>query len=191
MAWATLAIIFMALALLRPVDHDESQYVAATVLTTHGLLPYRDFAYLQTPLQPFLFAPIAGPWTWPALRIANALLGGRGGRLHARGDARGGSRAETGAARRSRCSRDATSCCSGSGPRATMRCRSRCWRPAARAVARPGGLRAGNGDPDGWGVRGDRGGPGARCGDGPGAPDRRRGPVQPVRDARFAATSPA
>jgi hypothetical protein len=76
--WAALAIMFVALALLRPVDHDESQYVAATVLTAHGLLPYRDFAYLQTPLQPFLFAPIAwiaGPWTWPALRIANALLG--------------------------------------------------------------------------------------------------------------------
>ncbi|MEG3163919.1 DUF2029 domain-containing protein [Sphingomonas sp. PB2P19] len=76
--WAALAVLFIAFALLRPVDHDESQYVAATVLTAHGLLPYRDFAYLQTPLQPFLFAPIAwaaGPWTWPALRIANALLG--------------------------------------------------------------------------------------------------------------------
>lgn len=77
-AWAALAVLYVLLALLRPVDHDESQYVAATVLTAHGLLPYRDFAYLQTPLQPFLFAPIAwiaGPWTWPALRIANALLG--------------------------------------------------------------------------------------------------------------------
>ena len=73
-----LAAVFIALALLRPVDHDESQYVAATVLTAHGLLPYRDFAYLQTPLQPFLFAPIAllaGALTWPALRLANALLG--------------------------------------------------------------------------------------------------------------------
>ncbi len=78
LSWAVLAVLFVALALLRPVDHDESQYVAATVLTAHGLLPYRDFAYLQTPLQPFVFAPIAwitGPWTWPALRIANALLG--------------------------------------------------------------------------------------------------------------------
>ncbi len=76
--WATAAMLFCGLALLRPVDHDESQYVAATVLTANGLLPYCDFAYLQTPLQPFLFAPIAwaaGPWTWPALRIVNALLG--------------------------------------------------------------------------------------------------------------------
>ncbi|MES3153634.1 ArnT family glycosyltransferase [Sphingomonas faeni] len=75
---AALAIFLIALALLRPVDHDESQYVPAAILTAHGLLPYRDFAYLQTPLQPYLFAPIAalaGDWTWPALRIANALLG--------------------------------------------------------------------------------------------------------------------
>ncbi len=75
---AALAILYVTLALLRPVDHDESQYVAATVLTAHGLLPYRDFAYLQTPLQPVLFAPIAllaGTLTWPALRLTNALLG--------------------------------------------------------------------------------------------------------------------
>ena len=75
---AALAIVLIVLALLRPVDHDESQYVAAAILTAQGLLPYKDFAYLQTPLQPYLFAPIAalaGIWTWPALRIANALLG--------------------------------------------------------------------------------------------------------------------
>ena len=77
-AWAALALLLCSLALARPVDHDESQYVAAAVLTAHGLLPYRDYAYLQAPLQPFLFAPIAwaaGVGAWPALRIANALLG--------------------------------------------------------------------------------------------------------------------
>ncbi len=40
-------------------------------------LPYRDFAYLQTPLQPLLFAPlawIAKGWLFPALRAVNALL---------------------------------------------------------------------------------------------------------------------
>jgi len=76
--FAALAMILITLALLRPVDHDESQYVAAALLTAHGLLPYKDFAYLQTPLQPYLFAPIAAlasTWTWPALRITNALLG--------------------------------------------------------------------------------------------------------------------
>jgi hypothetical protein len=77
--WAALLVLlFVALAILRPVDHDESQYVAATVLSGHGLLPYRDYAYLQTPLQPLLFAPmawVAGAWTWPVLRLLNALLG--------------------------------------------------------------------------------------------------------------------
>ncbi|MDP1027586.1 glycosyltransferase 87 family protein [Sphingomonas sp. KR1UV-12] len=75
---ASVAIGFVALTLLRPVDHDESQYVAAAMLTAAGRLPYRDYAYLQTPLQPFLFAPVvwvAGLWTWPGLRIVNALLG--------------------------------------------------------------------------------------------------------------------
>lgn len=69
--------ILALLALARPIDHDESQYVAAAVLAQHGL-PYRDFAYLQTPLQPILFAPLAavfGTWTWPGLRVVNALLG--------------------------------------------------------------------------------------------------------------------
>ena len=76
--FAILALLFCLLALFRPIDHDESQYVAAAVLTASGLLPYRDYAYLQTPLQPFLFSAVAwaaGAWAWPALRIANALLG--------------------------------------------------------------------------------------------------------------------
>lgn len=73
-----LALVLAALAMLRPLDHDESQYVAAAVLSARGWLPYRDYAYLQAPLQPLLLAPvawIAGAWTWPALRVVNALLG--------------------------------------------------------------------------------------------------------------------
>jgi 4-amino-4-deoxy-L-arabinose transferase-like glycosyltransferase len=76
--WPALALLFCLLAMVRPVDHDESQYVAAAALVSQGLLPYRDLLYLQTPLQPFLFAPLAwaaGAETWPALRLANALLG--------------------------------------------------------------------------------------------------------------------
>jgi hypothetical protein len=59
------------------IDHDEGQYVGAVALMRHGL-PYRDFAYLQTPLQPLLFAPlawVAEGWLFPALRAINALLG--------------------------------------------------------------------------------------------------------------------
>lgn len=76
-AFAGVALLLCLLALARPIDHDESQYVAATVLAWPGL-PYRDFAYLQTPLQPMLFAPVvalAGGLAWPALRIVNAVLG--------------------------------------------------------------------------------------------------------------------
>lgn len=73
-----LLVALLALAMARPIDHDESQYVAAAVLSAKGLLPYRDYAYLQTPLQPLLMAPVAalaGAWAWPALRLVNALLG--------------------------------------------------------------------------------------------------------------------
>ncbi len=77
-ALATLTLVYVLLAMARPVDHDESQYVAAAALTGQGLVPYRDYAYLQTPLQPFAFAPVAalfGTFAYPALRIVNALLG--------------------------------------------------------------------------------------------------------------------
>jgi hypothetical protein len=75
---AVLIVALVAFAMLRPIDHDESQYVAAAVLSAQGVLPYRDYAYLQGPLQPLLFAPLAwlfGGLAWPGLRIANALLG--------------------------------------------------------------------------------------------------------------------
>lgn len=79
--WAAIvalaALVLVALAMIRPFDHDESQYVAAALLSWHGL-PYRDFAYLQTPLQPMLLAPLAvasGIWVWPVMRAVNALFG--------------------------------------------------------------------------------------------------------------------
>ncbi len=74
---AGLALAYVLLALLRPVNHDESQYVAAAVLAKSAL-PWRDFAYFQAPLQPMLLAPFAstlGTLAWPGLRVINALLG--------------------------------------------------------------------------------------------------------------------
>lgn len=71
------AIVIALSALVRSVNHDESQYVAAIALMRQGL-PYRDFAYLQTPLQPLLFAPLAylpAGWVWIGARAANAALG--------------------------------------------------------------------------------------------------------------------
>lgn len=72
-----LIFLFAALSVLRPVNHDESQYVAAALLARNAL-PWRDFAYFQMPLQPVLFAPFAvgmGTLAWPALRVLNAVLG--------------------------------------------------------------------------------------------------------------------
>src|SRR5436305_2217134 len=78
LAFTALMVWLLAIALVRPLSIDESQYVASAVLTSEGLLPYRDYAYLQTPLQPFAFAPLQ--WLFAghmliAMRIANALLG--------------------------------------------------------------------------------------------------------------------
>lgn len=71
------AIVIALSALVRSVNHDESQYVAAIAFMRQGL-PYRDFAYLQTPLQPLLFAPLAylpAGWVWLGARVTNAALG--------------------------------------------------------------------------------------------------------------------
>ncbi|MGE4411626.1 MAG: ArnT family glycosyltransferase [Sphingobium sp.] len=73
--FAGLILILMLIALFRGMDHDEGQYVGAVRLMHEGL-PFRDFLYLQTPLQPLLFAPmawIAQGWLYPALRLVNAL----------------------------------------------------------------------------------------------------------------------
>lgn len=67
---------FILLALVIPSDHDEGQYVAAAHFVAEGLRPYRDFPYLQTPLQPFLTAPLAwlAPgWLFLAIRLTNAV----------------------------------------------------------------------------------------------------------------------
>lgn len=72
------AALLVAIALaVRPINHDEGQYVAAIALARHGLA-YRDFAYLQTPLQPLVLAPLGllpAGWLLVAARVVNALLG--------------------------------------------------------------------------------------------------------------------
>jgi hypothetical protein len=79
-----LVAVFVSTALLlglslltRPISHDEGQYVGAIALMRSGL-PYRDFAYLQTPLQPLLLAPLSflsAGWLLVGARVANALFG--------------------------------------------------------------------------------------------------------------------
>lgn len=75
-AWSAAALLLALLALAAGIDHDEGQYVSAAQLTLDGW-PYLDFAYLQTPLQPLLLAPLAGldaGLRFPALRLASAAL---------------------------------------------------------------------------------------------------------------------
>ena len=74
LAAAALLIAFSILA--RGLNHDEGQYVSAIALMRHGW-PYIDFAYLQTPLQPILLAPLSvvpAGWLLVAARIANGLF---------------------------------------------------------------------------------------------------------------------
>jgi len=76
--WLLAALLLGALAVLTPVNHDEDQYVAAANLVAQGLRPFGDFMYLQTPLQPWLLAPVAAladGWSFIALRLVSALAG--------------------------------------------------------------------------------------------------------------------
>lgn len=70
------AFLIAASALFRATNKDESQYVAAIALMRHGW-PYLDFAYLQTPLQPLVLAPLAmlpAGFVYAGVRLANALF---------------------------------------------------------------------------------------------------------------------
>lgn len=72
----SLFVFMAAIGFIRGANHDEGQYVAAVAMMRHGL-PFIDFDYLQTPLQPLLFTPLA--WLPPAylfaaLRLVNAAL---------------------------------------------------------------------------------------------------------------------
>lgn len=70
------ALLLVASLLSRPINHDEGQYVAAIAQMRDGL-PYRDFAFLQTPLQPLLLSPLSlltVGWLLLASRMASALF---------------------------------------------------------------------------------------------------------------------
>lgn len=70
------ALLLTILVLFRAGNKDESQYVAAIALMRSGWL-YRDFAYLQTPLQPLVLSPLAllpAGWVLGGLRVLNALF---------------------------------------------------------------------------------------------------------------------
>jgi 4-amino-4-deoxy-L-arabinose transferase-like glycosyltransferase len=70
------ALLIAFLIVIRQVNHDEGQYVAAIALMRHGW-PYLDFPYLQTPLQPLLLSPLSvlpAGWLLVGARCANGLF---------------------------------------------------------------------------------------------------------------------
>lgn len=71
-----LGALLLGASLSAPVNHDESQYVAAIALMRDGL-PFRDWPYLQTPLQPLLLSPLSllpAGWLLVAARLANVIF---------------------------------------------------------------------------------------------------------------------
>jgi 4-amino-4-deoxy-L-arabinose transferase-like glycosyltransferase len=75
---AAAALVLPLLAIVTPVNHDETQYIAAAHLASEGLMPFRDFLYLQTPYQVFAFAPVFGAFGesgFIAARVLTGLIG--------------------------------------------------------------------------------------------------------------------
>jgi hypothetical protein len=81
-AWVDLLLIgliggmFVLLSLNTGINHDEDQYLGGAVLAWDRLI-FRDFMHLQTPLQAWLFAPVAALFSGHALlalRVANASM---------------------------------------------------------------------------------------------------------------------
>lgn len=71
-----LLVVFLTFNSLISVNHDESQYAAAAVLSNDYFI-YRDFMSNQAPLHAWLFAPIAvlfKSWAFIAMRVATAVM---------------------------------------------------------------------------------------------------------------------
>ena len=72
------ALRLLPLARLHPLAWDEIEYFRATDWVSRGLVPYRDFWEHHTPLQWFVFAPIAAMTSSPG---ASAILAMRWAQL--------------------------------------------------------------------------------------------------------------
>ena len=76
---AAVCVLLPLLALVSPINHDETQYIAAAQLASDGFVPFRDFLYLQTPYQIYFFAPLFElfeEYGFLASRVVTGLLGG-------------------------------------------------------------------------------------------------------------------
>jgi hypothetical protein len=77
-AIAFLMLSLPLLAIISPVNHDETQYISAAYFVDLGLIPYRDFLHLQTPYQIYLFAPLFSMFEEDAFLAARLLSGAIG-----------------------------------------------------------------------------------------------------------------
>src|SRR5438876_496621 len=57
---AAIALLLVAANMRKELSHDEYMYVAGGELLERGLLPYRDYPYLQMPNLAFAYAGIFG-----------------------------------------------------------------------------------------------------------------------------------
>ena len=60
---AATAVVLGVFAWLGIVNGDEGWYGLAAQAVTHGRLPYRDFAFAQGPVYPYVLSPFV--WLWP------------------------------------------------------------------------------------------------------------------------------
>jgi len=79
-AFAAIAVRIVNVFWLHPLNWDEIEFFRATDFVSRGLVPYRDFFEHHTPLQWFVFAPVAmlthavDGWAIVAMRIAQIPL---------------------------------------------------------------------------------------------------------------------
>ena len=73
-AIAYMVVSCMSFALERWLNCDEHQYLAPCILVRDGYIPYRDFAYAQTPLMPMVYGTLFSllPGGFTAARVLTA-----------------------------------------------------------------------------------------------------------------------
>ncbi len=64
-------------------EYDDGVYFGASIQLAHGILPYRDFAFIQPPLITVWLLPLAALTSWlstgVAMEASSSVRGGRGG----------------------------------------------------------------------------------------------------------------
>jgi hypothetical protein len=59
------------------VEYDDGPYVASSILLTHGIMPYRDYIFVQPPGIALILAPVAFLARWGWISTAAVMTAGR------------------------------------------------------------------------------------------------------------------